>query len=385
MGRRDQAGFAKQVDLDTAAAAVAYAVPLDEFEAEIEREEIEDDGMYGSRAQVAVEFGTRHYPLTGSGSVRPASFGLHLSSVFGAPTSTRLDALFAATAPKIVGDVVRPSTPNGFVYEATVEGTTGASEPTWPTIAGGTVVSGTVTFRAVSLTGGIWRHLWGTENAPTPLSAWTKARDSGLNIRNLYTGAKGDQLTITAEVDEYVKYELEMLAKHHDEAPPPDIAMTVDMSRRFSSTAVTAEMSVAGGPLTPTKLREFELEYQNNLDDDDKALGAEEHEDFPLGDVEAEVTFTSKSDIEAHHRRAFKNDPERVRLLLRAVGAKIAGSHNTELGVDLKSLQTVEAPVPLDGGNTLKDVEVTARPVLDEDTGGFIEVYLVNTEDGSKY
>lgn len=55
---------------------------------------------------------------------------------------------FAGTTALALGAVVRPATRNGFVYEVTVAGTTAAAEPVWPTVAGNTVVSGTVTFTA---------------------------------------------------------------------------------------------------------------------------------------------------------------------------------------------------------------------------------------------
>jgi len=55
-------------------------------------------------------------------------------------------AVWLTSAPKILGDAVRPVTRNGYAYECTVAGTTGGSEPTWPTTPGNTVVDGTVTW-----------------------------------------------------------------------------------------------------------------------------------------------------------------------------------------------------------------------------------------------
>lgn len=54
---------------------------------------------------------------------------------------------WAATTAYSQGDVREPTTQNGFVYIVTSAGTSGASEPTWPTVLGGTVTDGTVTWR----------------------------------------------------------------------------------------------------------------------------------------------------------------------------------------------------------------------------------------------
>lgn len=43
---------------------------------------------------------------------------------------------------------VKPTTPNGYYYIVSVPGTSGASEPTWPTSSGSTVVDGSVTWVA---------------------------------------------------------------------------------------------------------------------------------------------------------------------------------------------------------------------------------------------
>ena len=49
----------------------------------------------------------------------------------------------------LVGDRLIPATPNGCQYQATVAGTSGGSEPTWPSVVGQTVVSGGATFQCL--------------------------------------------------------------------------------------------------------------------------------------------------------------------------------------------------------------------------------------------
>jgi|GEM_PF-6256373 len=49
------------------------------------------------------------------------------------------------------GDLVEPTTPNGYVYQCTVAGTSGSSEPTWPTTIDDTVVDGTVTWKCLRI------------------------------------------------------------------------------------------------------------------------------------------------------------------------------------------------------------------------------------------
>lgn len=55
----------------------------------------------------------------------------------------------AASTAYSVGTIVTPAaTLNGFVYEATTGGTSGAGSVTWPLVAGATVTDGTVTWTA---------------------------------------------------------------------------------------------------------------------------------------------------------------------------------------------------------------------------------------------
>lgn len=57
----------------------------------------------------------------------------------------------------VLDQVIAPVAPNGFVYRATIAGTTGTAEPAWPLIAGNTVVDGAVTWIAVTATAITWQ------------------------------------------------------------------------------------------------------------------------------------------------------------------------------------------------------------------------------------
>jgi len=97
--------------------------------------------------------------ITGVGSptawnAANARIGVGDSDVAEAATQTGLQAVSSRTAwtpstAKVLGDFVRPTSitdANVFVYECTVAGTTGTTEPTWPVVEGQTVVDGTVTW-----------------------------------------------------------------------------------------------------------------------------------------------------------------------------------------------------------------------------------------------
>lgn len=87
-----------------------------------------------------------------------AGFGVYASTVykqnrfFGLRYSKPASAWTPSTAITL-NDYRRPTVANGRRYYASVGGTTGGSEPTWPTTAGGTVVDGSVTWTENGLDG----------------------------------------------------------------------------------------------------------------------------------------------------------------------------------------------------------------------------------------
>lgn len=64
-------------------------------------------------------------------------------------TPTGYDEWQASTV-YAVGDRVYPSVRTGLVYEVTGAGTSGAAEPSWPSVVGGTVTADGVTYEAVT-------------------------------------------------------------------------------------------------------------------------------------------------------------------------------------------------------------------------------------------
>ena len=66
-----------------------------------------------------------------------------------------LDSPWVALTPYILGDYVWPTTFNGYRYACTTAGTSGATEPTWPTTIGGTVNDGTIVWTCIALASAI--------------------------------------------------------------------------------------------------------------------------------------------------------------------------------------------------------------------------------------
>ena len=104
-----------------------------------------------------VKFATQHAltrewcegTLEGGMSFNEAQYVLAGAMKKVTPTTASVPTVYAVTTPYTVGQVVRPPTPNGWVYRVTVAGTTAGTLPTFPVAPGSTVTSGGVTIQNV--------------------------------------------------------------------------------------------------------------------------------------------------------------------------------------------------------------------------------------------
>lgn len=67
----------------------------------------------------------------------------------GCQIDTNADPVWAASTAYALDDIVQPTVGSMLRYQVTTAGTSGAAEPAWPTIMGGTVTDGTVTWTCI--------------------------------------------------------------------------------------------------------------------------------------------------------------------------------------------------------------------------------------------
>lgn len=115
---------------------------------------------------------------------------LHAGNIRGWLDESDVDA-FQATFDYVVGDLVRPTVANGYLYKVTVAGESGAVAPAWPTAAGSTVVSGGVTFTLVDT---LPTSVWVIPTQSTPVDGMAimvfPAADGGKGELRVYPNAQ---------------------------------------------------------------------------------------------------------------------------------------------------------------------------------------------------
>ena len=96
----------------------------------------------------------------------------------------------------VLGDTLIPATPNGRIYRCTTAGTTGGSEPTWPTTDNGTVNDGTAVWTEATsfLDAGIITEAAGGSYArvtvAASLAAWAGTQGAGTTVASSGSGGQ---------------------------------------------------------------------------------------------------------------------------------------------------------------------------------------------------
>ena len=101
-----------------------------------------------------------------------------------------------------LGDLVTPTTQNGFYYKCNVSGTSGGSEPTWPVVIGNTIVDNDITWECIAP----YKQV-GTIDTPTDQrnfvdAARTEADDWWKNGKILFT--TGNNSGMTVDIKDFV-------------------------------------------------------------------------------------------------------------------------------------------------------------------------------------
>ena len=80
--------------------------------------------------------------------------GCNVKGILSEPSDWTATTAYTASADYDRGNesLVKPTTPNGYYYYPSTGGTSGGSEPTWPTTPGGTVSDGSVTWTCIEAT-----------------------------------------------------------------------------------------------------------------------------------------------------------------------------------------------------------------------------------------
>lgn len=322
MARRDSFGIAAQTDWGDANDTMEFFIPVESVDVSHNDETIEVDETTGTRFPSRIEKGTRYAELTVNGPVRAESFGRVLYATFGEPT------------------------------------TDGTNNPAY-----------VHTFDPAE-----------SDAHPLPVSMLVTRKDPVVPIVDLFEDAIVNTLSLTCEPNGYLSYSAQLVAR--DYTPDADPSPTLDFSERFPFHRLTAYISVDGGQEEEIPLASWSMEYSNNIPTDAFVLGQRTLWEVSEDNADCSVTFSPRTDLEEHHRRALADNPTAVKLRLEAEGADIGtgsvpdGSFRVE--VILYLIEYTDAPASINAAERMNMIEITARAAYDDDNDKFVDVILEN-------
>lgn len=331
MARSDSLGVAPQKLWGTAVDTMEYFPPVESVDVSHNSETIEVDETMGNRFPNRIEKGTRYGELQISAAVRATSFPRLLSGLIGEPTTTQPNG---TTAPTVYEHVFDPA---------------------------------------------------GSKDTPVPLSLLVDRADPSPGITDLFYDALINELQLSLEPNGLLMAEATAVAMNVDEGVTPPTP-TTDTSKRFPFHTATVYLTVDVDANTPTEVAipvsNWSITYSNNIPTDAFVLGQRTLYSLDLDNATCEVSFTPRTDLEAHHRRALATYPTGNRLRLVAEGPVIDGGFAYTVEVDVALFEYTEAPANVNAGERLNTIEVSGRAAFDPDTTKFVTFSVINTITG---
>lgn len=322
MSRLDVVGLAKQgAGFGTKVTTMEYFLPVESADGVPNRTTMSKEETDGTRFPTDIEYGTRFFDVSLAGAARLSSFPRLLSAFFGAPTTT---------------------TP------------------------GGGVTSRKHAFDPVG-------------KVLVPHSIDLGRRDPSPALNDLFWDAIGNELTLSVEANDWLSYDAALIAKELDQGQAIPGSISYDLSRRLAFHTVTAFISINGGAETALTLASFSATVNNGIDTDQVQLGSRSLYKIKEGNANADLSFTVKSTLDTHYRRALLDaDPENVKIRLVATGPIIEGAISYQVEIIVYRCQYLEAPAPVDSGETLSGIAISAHVAYDATATKFIDVNVTN-------
>lgn len=320
MSRLDRVALAKQAAMGTKQPVMEYTVPVESCEPRLQRTEMTREETVGHKFPTDLEYGARFWEVAMAGACRINSLPRILSGFMGPATTT---------------------TPGG--------GTTSRKHAFDP--VGKTLV---------------------------PHSLDVARIDVNPDVNDLFWDAIGNELSLAVTPNDFVNFDAGWIARDLDQAAAVP-AGTYDLSQRFAFHKVQAFLSLNGAAETALELERFELRYSNGVDTDQLRLGSRSLYKVQEGNVSADISFTPKTALDVHYRRAIADtDPDNVKIRLLATGPIIEAAIAYQIEIIVHRCHYVEAPLPVDAGNTLDEIAVRARCAYDSAAAKFVDVNVTN-------
>ena len=302
-------------------------------------------------------------------------FPSFLKAVIG---GSRTHVAWVATTAKVINDLVVPTAENGYYYKCTVAGTTSATQPTWPTIIGNTVVDGGVTWRCegTKAATAYVKELYIASSLPSLL-----IEKGFIDITQYfkYNGCKINKFSFSATPEGYQEIDFDIIgAKETVGSSPFDATATDGGYKPFDGFSIASILE--GGSAIANVTAVDGISFENDVDNSVYVIGgAGERSALPEGVVKVSGTLKAMFENLTLYNKAINNTESALKLVYQ-LGTGNGSAGNEALEFNIPELKF--APnAPVIGGPKGVFVELPFEAYYDNDAfATAMQVTVKNTE-----